>query len=252
MATNAITFNGVIFPNPVTNLRIIHQPDGRPARRDFPGSGATSVVSAASFRYRREHCLTGNTERLLDQVDEVSADTIESRPQPFTIVGDIDGQTIRSVPDRARLLRSGVRQLAECKASWDGFFKPSAFRQSLLAKAAADALGWDYVQIVPSVLGSRQYLANVDRIYGCRGVRVPDTTALRAVQLLAEGPMKLGDFTARIHDREVNGFSMACAMMVRRIVDIELERPLGQGSLVRIMPATPRGLPSISFRRGRI
>lgn len=236
----------------ITNLRLIHPIAGPSIRTLGAGSGATSIVKVPSYRFREAHGLEGRTEMLLDKHDEVVAYVADSRPQPFKIVANVDGVQRSAIPDRIRLLTDGSRQLVECKDSWAAFFHPKAYVQQLLTRAAADALGWDYVQIVPSSLGSRQFKANIDRIYACRGVHVPDRLAVLATQLLSEGAMPLGDFTAKLHDSEVNGFSIACAMMVRRIVEIELGKPLGHSSLVRIMPPIPRGLPSIRFnRRGR-
>ncbi|MBX9898227.1 MAG: hypothetical protein K2Y17_10075 [Qipengyuania sp.] len=233
----------------VTNLRLIHPIAGPSIRTIGAGSGSTSVVKTPSYRYREGHAVEGRTEMLLEKHDEVVADVIDSRPQPFMIEARVDGERAASFPDRARLLRNGTRQLVECKDSWPAFFHPKAFTQGLLAKAAAEALGWDYVQIVPSSLGSRQFQANVDRIYACRGVHVPDRLSVLATQILSQGPVQLGTFTAQLHSSEVNGFAIACAMMVRQIVEIELDKPLGHSSLVRNMGPTPRGLPSIRFNR---
>lgn len=236
----------------ITNLRLIHPIAGPSIRTLGTGSGATSIVKVPSYRFREAHGLEGRTEMLLDKHDEVVAYVADSRPQPFTIVADVDGVRRSATPDRARLLTNGTRQLVECKDSWSAFFHPKAYMQQLLTREGAHALGWDYVQIVPSSLGSRQFQANIDRIYACRGVHVPDRLAVLATQILGGGAMPLGEFTAKLHESEVNGFAITCAMMVRRIVEIELDKPLGHSSLVRIMPLVPRWLPSIRFhRRGR-
>jgi len=233
----------------VTNLRLIHPIAGPSIRTIGVGSGSTSVVRTPSYRYREQHTLEGRTEMLLEKHDEVVGDTIDSKPQPFGIQGQVWGGRHLAFPDRARLLRDGTRQLIECKDSWAAFYRPKAFIQKVLTQAAAQALGWDYVPMVPASLGSREFQANVDRIYACRGVHVPDRLAILATQLLSNGSMALGELTGRLHSSEVNGFAIACAMMVRRIIEIELEKPLGHSSAVRIMPTTPRGLPSIRFHR---
>ncbi|GAA0732155.1 hypothetical protein [Sphingomonas japonica] len=234
------------YAGPVTNLRIIPPRNGHSFLSiGSVGSGATSVVKASSYRYRAGHVLTGATEVLLDKNDEVVVDVMASIPQAFAVEGLIDGESHRTIIDRARLWRDGTRQICECKPDWAAFYRPRAVTQRLLGEAAAAALGWEYVPVVPETLGSRTFRNNVDRVYGARSVRVPDHVAVHASQLLADGPMKLGEFTARIHDHEGNAFSMTCAMMVRRIVEIDLEVPLGHSSLVRAAPPMPRGLPSI-------
>lgn len=234
------------YAGPVTNLRIIPPKNGHSFLSiNSVGSGATSVVKTSSFRYRAGHLLTGATEVLLDKHDEVVPDVMASIPLAFAIEGRIDGDSHRTIIDRARLWRDGTRQICECKPDWAAFYRPRAVVQRLLGEAAAAALGWDYLPVVPQTLGSRVFRNNVDRIYGARSVHVPDHVAVHASQLLAHGPMKLGDFTGRIQSHEGNAFSMTCAMMVRRIVEIDLDVPLGHSSLVRAMPPRPAGLPSI-------
>lgn len=234
------------YGGPVTNLRIIPPGNGHSFLSiNSVGSGSASVVKTSSYRFRAGHLLTGWTERLLDQHDEVVADVVDSIPQAFGVEGEIDGDRKRTVIDRTRLLRDGTRQICECKPDWAAFYRPQAITQRLLGEAAAAALGWEYLPVVPETLGSRIFRNNVDRIYGARSVRVPDHVAVHASQLLANGPMKLGEFTAHLHEHEGNAFSMACAMMVRRIVEIDLDVPLGHSSLVRAMLPIPRGLPSI-------
>lgn len=233
----------------VSHIRLIHPAQGNSVRRVLPGSGATGVFSTPSFRFREGHVAEGRTEMLLEKHDEVVAEIVDSRPQPFTIVGTIDGKERRSTPDRARLMTNGTRQLCECKPDWTSFYKPDAIVQRLLTEAAAAALGWEYLPIVPASLGSRTFQNNVDRIYGARGVHVPGHIVVIAARVLASCPVPLGELTARLHASEVNGFSMACALMVRRVIEIDLDQPIGAGSMVRTMPPTPPGLPSIRFRR---
>lgn len=243
---NSLSLLSADYAGPVTNLRIIPPKNGYSfVSINSVGSGATSVVKASSFRYGAGHVLTGATEVLLDKHDEVVSYVMASIPLAFAVEGLIDGERRRTVIDRARLLIDGTRQICECKPDWAAFYNPRATTQRLLGEAAAAALGWEYLPVVPETLGSRTFRANVDRIYGARSVHVPDHTRVHASQLLADGPMKLGDFTGRIHSHEGNAFSMACAMMVRRIVEIDLDAPLGHSSLVRAMPPRPAGLPSI-------
>lgn len=248
MASNPIsTYRSAL--ERVSNVRLIHPAQGHSVRRVLPGSGATSVFSTPSIRFREGHAVEGRTATLLEKHDEVAAEVLDSRPEPLTVVGVVDGVERRATPDRARLLIDGTRQLCECKHDWASFYKPDAIIQRLLTEAAAAALGWEYLPIVPASLGSRTFQKNVDRIYGARCVHVHERVAIAATRLLASGPLPLGELTASLHDSHVNGFSMACALMVRRVIEIELDAPIGDRSMVQIMPRPSQGLPSIRFRR---
>ena len=232
----------------VTNLRLVHPTGGVSIRTITTGTKVHATGESTSYRFRRVHRWEGHTEELLDKHDEVVITVGNSKPQPFLILGDIDGVPAKAIPDRARLLLDGTRQLCECKDDYAAFFKPKARNQRLLTMAAADKLGWEYVQIVPATLGSKTVQKNIDRIYGCRGVHVPMSVMTTAVTLLRNGPMTLGDFTAQLHTSTVNGFAYAAALMVRRVIEIDLSKPLAHGSIVRMAPPVPSNLPSISFR----
>lgn len=239
--------------SPVTNLTIIlPKNDHSFLTTAAVGSGETGIVRTPSYRFRAAHVLNAGTEVLLDKNDEVRVDVVYSRPQSLCIEGYMNGEKFRTYVDRTRLLIDGTRQIAECKASMSDFYRPRAIRQRLLGQAAAEALGWEWLPVVPETLGTRIERANVDRIYGARGVRVQDHLVAHTVQLLASGGMTLGKLAVALGDHEGNGYSMAFAMMVRRIIEIDLTKPIGHASPVRLAPAIPRGLPSIRLRRGEL
>ncbi|WP_174290968.1 hypothetical protein [Sphingomonas bacterium] len=65
----------------------------------------------------------------------------------------------------------------------------------------------------------------------------------RTAATLAKGPIALGNLAAILHP--VNGRSMAYALMVRRVVEIDLDARLGDRSECRAVPPLPLAMPSI-------
>lgn len=83
----------------------------------------------------------------------------------------------------------------------------------------------------------------MNEVQASRFVNVPDHLVARATVAVSKGPVSLGNLASLLHP--VNGRSMAFALMVRRIVEIDLEVPLGPRSECRQVPRLPLAMPSI-------
>ena len=230
----------------INSLVIVRPAGPGPIRQIITGRKTVVTASYASKKNRCAHPAEAETEIVATRHDEVMPHIVLSKPQPFRIEAVVDGKLVRSIPDRIRLLDDGSRSIVEFKRDWRGFERENARLQSLLAQAAADALGLGYEKVTLACLGSPTVRANIDRVQMYRFVHCSVRQEVVASTLLAERDLvPLGELAEAIDNEPRNGFARVCALMVRRIAAIDLTRPLSRDSLVRAVPPLPTFLPSI-------
>lgn len=230
------------FP-PVTRIVIVRAPDGDQLRTQISGRKSVRTVGYMSKKMRRLRGGEAGTEILRIAEEEVRVDVVEAIAQPCRIEAWVGGSCWTHLPDFSNLMSDGRRVLLDAKRSWSDFRKPLGVRQSFLGQLAADALGYEYDRIVLANAGSARRIANIDEIQASRFVHVPDQLIARAAAAVAAGPISLGNLSAILHP--VNGRSMAYALMVRRIVEIDLEARLTDRSECRRVPPLPFAMPSL-------
>ena len=189
---------------------------------------------------------------LLAEHDEVVTEIYDRAPEFCRFEGIVDGSLAATIPDRFRVLSNGRVQVIECKHNWNAFFKPTALKQSLLTQASCDELGWEYLRIVPQAIGTEQFRRNVHHVQLFRHVAVSPAQKDAAIACTTNGPTTLGTLCAAVEaavgrhpgDAYVIGRVVAYALMVQRIISINLHGDLGYDARVDRVPAAPLGLPS--------
>jgi len=246
MATNPLHAQLDDLIADVSLTAIVFDRRGNQIRQVITGGKTHTTFSYPSRRYRRAQCGDGETELLIHKVHEVAAATIDFLPQPCRIEGTVGGRPVRAIPDFAYVAVGEAPVLGEAKSSWAEFERPKARLQQALTRKAADALGWTYKQKTRASLGSAEFLANVDEVQAHRFAHVPLRQEQAAAKALAaRRTLTLSEVVAAIDEGPARGRALVCAMMVRRILEIDLHRPLDERSIVRPAPELPFAFPRI-------
>ncbi|RJX68510.1 hypothetical protein D6858_05670 [Tsuneonella suprasediminis] len=231
----------------VHKVVIVRAPDRDQLRGQITGKKSVRTICYPSKKMRRARFgeAAAEIERIEDE--EVRTTVVDGVAQPLRVEALLETPTgmrwFVHIPDFATLLSNGDRVLLDAKRNWSDFRKDVGRRQTLLGQLAADALGYRYEQIVLGSAGNEIRRRNINEIQAYRFVHVPGHLVVRATSAVGRGPISLANLSELLHP--VNGRSMAYALMVRRVVEIDLESPLGPRSECRSVPPLPLAMPSI-------
>ena len=225
----------IVMPNKGSSIRTII------TGRKVIGSGAFS-----SKKDSCSHVFEGETERLLTLSDEVSTGTLRSFTQPFAVVATTSAGVLRSIPDKARLLSDFTWEIVEAKREWASFSKPAAQQQAWLGQLAADALGARYRQVVHAHFDQPVLRHNLELVAQDRFVNVTSFQERAARRILASsGPMPLWALLPHLGPCPITARACVHALMVRRVLTIDLAERLSERSLVSAVPPLPGPLPDL-------
>lgn len=227
----------------VHKVVIVQSTDRDQLRGQITGKKTVRTGAYPSRKTRRARYGEAAAELARIPQEEVDVEVVDAIAQPCR--GEVlldDGWHIH-IPDFANLRSDGRRVLIDAKRDWAGFRTEDGRRQTFLGQVIADAMGYEYERYVLAHAGSARRRANVDEVQASRFIHVPDQLVARAAATLAHGPIALGNLAAILHP--VNGRSMAYALMVRRVVEIDLDGVLSDRSECRAVPPLPLAMPSI-------
>ncbi len=228
---------------PIHNVIIVRSTDGDQLRTQITGTKTIRTVTYVSKRFRRARYVEAATEIGRVPQQEVEVHFADAIPQYCRIEADIGDEHCAHIIDFAELYADGRCALIDAKREWSDFRKPAGVKQMLLGEIGALACGFGYERIVLKSLGSDQRLANIDEVQASRFVPVPAHLVARAAMAVTQGPISLGNLSDILHP--VLGRKMAYALMVRRIVDIDLESKLTDRSECRAVPPLSADMPSL-------
>lgn len=227
----------------VYKVVIVRSTDRDQLRGQITGRKTIRTRSYLSKKMRRARYgeAAAEIERIIEE--EVDVDVVDAIAQPCRGEVLLDSGWHSHIPDFANLRADGTRVLIDAKRSWSDFRTERGRKQTFLGRVIAEAMGYEYEKYVLTNPGSKVRRANIDEIQASRFVHVPDQLVARAAGAVAKGPIGLGNLAAILHP--VNGRTMAYALMVRRVIEIDLESKLGDGSECRAVAPLPLGMPSI-------
>lgn len=231
----------------VEKVVIVRPPDRDQLRGNVTGRKTIRTLSYPSKKTQRARFAEGAAEFERIEDEEVNVHVVDGIAQPMRIEALLHTSAgpawFTHIPDFATLHANGDRVLLDAKRNWSDFRKPLGRKQTFLGQLAADTMGYRYEHIVLGSAGSNVRRRNVNEIQASRFVRVPNHLVARATLALRDGAMSLGNLSDILHPE--NGRSMVFALMVRRVVEIDLERTLGPRSECRGVPPLPVAMPSI-------
>lgn len=227
-------------------LHIIMPTVGGSIRTLMSGTSWTPNAAYVSIRNRRTIPTEAATALLAAQIDEVDTSTVRSSSEPMRVELHTSEGRWSTIVDRARQKDHGGWQISELKCGWAGFATPRAQVQEKLGRLAAGALGAEYVREVPASLGSPTLRKNAQIIQSYRFVPFPMRCSYVAADLLDRlGTVSLGRLADALAPDRATGRALIYSMMVRRLVAIDLEAPLGDDSCVRAVPPLPEHMPGL-------
>jgi len=214
--------------------RIVTTPDDRPIRTIITGRRRITTGVYPSTKSGRSHPFEGMNERGFFMRSEVDTRVIDYRAQPFRFEFVVDGSKRIYIADCARLLADGRIEVVEVKNDRRALKDPDYALKLAHVEQICAQLGWSFrVVLKDEIFLPATVFANVEDVQACRQVRFDASHGYIALDLIESmgGQAPLGALAERIGDRRV-GMAIAKAMMVARLIDIDLTRPLGADSAV--------------------
>ncbi len=219
---------------------VVMTPDGSPIRSVITGRRPMVTGFYTSRKAGRALPYEGMNEQALLKRSEVETSVVNYRSQPFRFELVIEGTKRIYIADCVRLLSDGSIEVLEVKGRLKQLPPPEYVEKLSLVREICDRLGWQF-----RILGHRQLFepevvyANIDLIQRRRTVPFDQIQAYRALEMIerAGGEVPLGQLADAVASRP-QGMAIAQAMMVRRLVSIDLTRPLNADSNVIAVPRT--------------
>ncbi|WP_313008951.1 TnsA endonuclease N-terminal domain-containing protein [Brevundimonas vesicularis] len=173
------------------------------------------------------------SERAFFMHCEVDTDVINYRAQPFRLEFVLDGRKRTYIADCVRVLASGGVELVEIKSDPSSVHDPD-YREKLEAvRAICSQVGWRFRLIFNKALTEpAAFHRNVVEVQSRRMAEYSDTDVFRVVEALGRQPgATLGDVAQDLGSRD-EGLAKLKAMMVGRIVRLDLTEEIGDATPV--------------------
>jgi hypothetical protein len=214
--------------------RVVTTPDDRPIRTIVTGRRRITTGVYPSSKSGRSFPFEGMNEQAFLMHCEVDTRVSDYRAQPFRFEFVIDGAKRIYIADCARLIEGGRIEVVEVKNDRRALRDPDYAMKLTYVRDICAQLDWDFRVVLKSEIFTPAVVhANVVDIQSRRQVKFDASHSYRALDLIDRmgGCAPLGKIAEAIGDRRV-GMAMAQAMMVARLIDIDLSRPLGVDSSV--------------------
>lgn len=217
--------------------RVVVTPDGRPIRSIITGRKRIVTGSYPSRKAGRTFPHESMNEHAFFMHSEVDTRVVDYRAQPFRFEFVGDGAKLIYIADCVRLLEGNQVEVVEVKNDGRALRDDNYVLKLNYVKAACEKLGWAFRIVFRDdlVLPTATYV-NVQEVQSRRLVRFDASHGYTAVEVIqrAGGAVPLGRLAEALGDRR-RGSAIAKAMMVCRLIDIDLSRPLSCDSPVRLV-----------------
>jgi hypothetical protein len=218
--------------------RLVITPDGRPIRSAITGRRVIVTGSYASAKTRRTHPHESMIELALFQESEVDVDVVDYRAQPFRFefIGE-DGPRIY-IADCCRVLASGQVEVVEVKSDLRHLRDPDYAAKLEAIGLICEQIGWRLRTVTKTqLLGPKARRANTQLIQSRRMVGFTTQDVYAATAFIEESPQgqaTLGGVSTALGDPRI-GCARAMAMMVARILRIDLATPISGKSKISLV-----------------
>lgn len=233
---------GTSSADALTTGRIVFPTSGGPIRTIVTGRRHIVTGSYASRKACRAMPFEGMNERLFFMHSEVDTSVVDYRAQPFRFEFTIDGARRTYIVDCVRLLSDGRIEVVEVKNDRRALRDDHYLEKLNRVAETCTALGWDFRVVLREGLENpRVRLENIELIQSRRHTRFTSADVYVALESIeqAGGRISMGKLAEGLGDAH-RGRAVLQAMMVHRLVEIDLSKPLGPESSVSL-PSSPRG-----------
>lgn len=222
---------------------VVLTPDGSPIRSVLTGRRIMVTGFYRSRKAGRVLPYEGMNELALLKHCEVDTKVVDFRSQPLRFEFTIDGSKRIYIADCVRLLDDGTVEVLEAKGSLRRLLAPDYARKLDVVRAVCKKLGWRFSALHRRHLFEPPHVfANIDEIQSRSTTWFDQVEALRAIELIeaAGGETTLGRLADAL-DSGPRGLAIAQAMMVRRVLDIDITSPLSAQSRVTLVTSRSVG-----------
>lgn len=226
---------------PLPSATIVLTPDGAPIRSILTGRRVMVTGFYNSRKAGRALPYEGMNELALLKCSEVDTHVVDYRSQPFRFEFVLDGAKRIYIADCVRLLDDRSLEVIEVKGSLKQLQAPAYAEKLDAVRDACIKLDWRFRVLTRKRLFEPKVVyANVDQIQSRRMVRFDQLDAYRAIDLMEQqgGQTTLGRLAETL-SKGPKGVAVAQAMMVRRLVEIDLAAPLSAESRVQLVASRP-------------
>lgn len=215
--------------------RLVLAKDGRPIRSILTGRRVLVTGSYASRKAGRSQVFESMTERLFFMHCEVLTKVVDYRAQPFRFEFNFGGKWRTYIADCVRLLDNGLVEVVELKSDLPDLQDRDYHGKIECVRQLCNLLGWRFRIIRRTQLEKRPIrTSNIEVIQQDRLTAFDERHVYRVTDRLADGPSTLGDLAEHLGGQQA-GAAILNAMMVARVVKIDLRRRLSPDSHVQLL-----------------
>lgn len=215
--------------------RVVLSEDGRPIRSIITGRRTQVTGSYASRKAGRGQVFESMVERCFFMHCEVDIRVVDYRAQPFRFEFSLGGKWRTYIADCVRLMDNGRVEVVELKSDFRDLRNADYQAKLDRVRRLCRLLGWRFSVIRRRHLEKSALLQrNIELVQQDRLTAFNDLHTYRVTEVLVDGPACFGDVAEALDARPV-GDAIVRAMMVARILEIDLRRPLNDDSPVRLL-----------------
>lgn len=214
--------------------RLVMTEDGRPIRSIVTGRRRIVTGSYASRKAGRAQVFESMNEHAHFMHCEVDPWVVDYRAQPFRFEMVLDGRKRIYIADCVRLSAAGVIEVVEVKGDPRSLRDPDYVAKLGRVRQLCELVGWSFVTLTrQQIIEPQVRHRNVELIQQQRMTRFDEGHIYAVQNHLARrgGYAELDDLAGRLGVLAI-GRSIISAMMVGRIVAIDLSAKLGPASVV--------------------
>lgn len=217
---------------------VVVRSDGDPVRLTRNGGLKKPMGLYFSAKCGRHQPWEARTELKAFYWVEASTNVLAYWAQPHTLKFPMDGKLCRYTPDREDALVGGIVEIVEVKNDFDEKKDPQYTRKLDHARAIYESLGYRFRILTIANIEAEPAFTAVQTIQRYRGVAISPASLECVQDALCTGAVALGQLI-----EELGGGPLAqatfCAMVVHRVVAIDLSMGLNSDALVSIVPIRP-------------
>lgn len=217
---------------------VVMTADDTPIRTILTGRRVIVTGFYSSRKAGRALPFEGMNEQTLMKHSEVDTRVVDYRSQPFRFEFVVDGAKRIYIADCARLLDDGGVEIVEVKGERTRLDDPDYAMKIEGVREICEKLGWRFRLVTRQQLHNPgTLLANIESIQLHRNASFDQASVYTAAELVDRegGEAELGVLADRLAGGP-RGMAIAQALMVARVISIDLTAPLSANSRVTLVP----------------
>lgn len=215
---------------------LVTTPCGAPIRTIVTGRRVITTGVYASRKAGRPQPYESMNERAFFMHCEVDTEVLDYRAQPFRLEFVIAGRKRTYIVDCVRLMVDGGIEVVEVKADARALQDQDYAEKLQAVRAICEQVGWRFRLVFKKALTEpAAFHRNVTDVQSWRMTEYTNADVFWVVEFLRRrGGAALGDLVERFGSRAL-GFAKLKAMMVGRIVHLDLTQQIGNATRVALV-----------------